>query len=645
MNIKITYNWLLEYLDTNADPYEIQKYLSLCGPSIERVEKIGSDYVFDIEITSNRIDTASVLGIAQEAAAILPMFNKKASIKSNPLEKYQFKNSFSSRSIKLEDHFQLLNIKIASKDLCSRFSAIVLSEVKIQLPPEFIKKRLINCGIKSINNVVDISNYLMLAFGQPVHIFDYDRVKKSVMIMRNSRKGEKIITLDEKEINLPGYDIVIEDGEGRLIDLCGIMGGLNSSVTNKTKKIILFVQVYNKAKIRKTIMSTAQRTVAATYFEKGLDEERVGPTLVYGVELLKQYAFAKISSKLYDIYPDPYKQKSLVIGYSLFDKLIGIKINRKTINEILQSLGFKINYLKDDRYKDDKFEIIIPSWRKNDVSIPEDLVEEVARIYGYHKLPNNLPPPAYVDQPKEFEKLFKIISIIKFFLKHLGLNEVVNYSMISKEYLEKFNLKIDNHLMLANTISENIEYMRTLLIPSLYKNIKDNTGKKDILKFFEIAKVYYRQKLNLPKEVYKLAIAINTDFFDLKGIVEALYKELNIDKDIPDNIIEKNGIYLIELDLQQLMKDYRLIPKYKPLNPYSVIKLDLTLELEKNKNYKQIKTTAFKTSKLLQKIELIDLYQNKATLRFYFNSPERNITEEEAKKELEKIKVSVKALV
>ena len=313
MNIKITYNWLLDYLDTDATPYEMQKYLSLCGPSIESVDPTSpktslgvSDYIFDIEITSNRIDMASVIGIAQEAQAILPMFGKKVKLKNDILKKYRFSQLNVGNDQRVVPS---LKIKIVDSSLCPRFTAIVLENIKIAPSSDFIRERLIACGIKSINNVVDISNFLMLVLGQPVHVFDYDQIKDQTMIMRESKKGEKIITLDEKEVTLPGGDIVIEDGSGRLIDLCGIMGGLNSAISDKTKNVVLFVQTYDKVRIRRTSMSTAIRTVAAAFFEKGLDEERVEPTLVYGVELLEKYAQGKVASKLYDIYPEKQKER------------------------------------------------------------------------------------------------------------------------------------------------------------------------------------------------------------------------------------------------------------------------------------------------------------------------------------------------
>jgi len=634
MNIKITHKWLLDYLDTDATPDQVREYLSLCGPSIESVEKIGSDYVFDIEVISNRIDYASVLGIAQEAVAILPMFGKKAKFKENPLEKYNFKKYYLTHDRDIDN--KKLNIEIKNKFLCPRFTAVIIDNVKIGTSPKFITERLIACGIKSINNVVDISNYLMLAFGQPVHVFDYDQIKGETMIMRESKKGEKIVTLDEKEVTLPGGDIVMEDGSGRLIDLCGIMGGLNSAITEKTKSVVLFVQTYDKVQIRKTTMSTGVRTVASTFFEKGLDPERVEPTLVFGVELLEKYAGGKVASKIYDIYPKPSKEKLLMMSYRLFDKKIGVEIPRKKINEILINLGFTVG--EDSKQgltlvEGQTLHITVPSFRTNDINIPEDIIEEVARVYGYQNIPSVLQPIVYVDQPKEMEDIFVFQNRIKIFLKHLGLNEVINYSMVSKDRLIDFGLDPKDHLRLSNTLSKDIEYLRTNLTVSLLKNIKENSGKKDVLRLFEIAKVYFPKKGDLPDEIYKVGIAVNTDYSDLKGIIEGIYKELNINTLPIPEIVEKDGVYMIELDFQSLIDNSKLVPTYKPIHPFAVIKLDKTFKIGPGHTYEVISQLAEK-SKLLQKIEVVTLFENKLTLRFYYSSPDRNITEEEAKQEL-----------
>jgi len=656
MNIKITYNWLLDYLETDADVFEIQKYLSLCGPSVERVDKNGDDYVMDIEITSNRIDCASVIGIAQEAAAILPRFGKKAKLKKNPLTQLKFPSGFKSPV-----NINQLSVNIPA-ELCPRFTAVVLDNIQLKDAPDFIKKRLQLCEIKSINNIVDISNYLMLVFGQPSHMFDYDKIGQGKMWMRESKKGEEIVTLDEKKITLPGGDMIIEDGDKKIVDLCGIMGGLNSAISNTTKRVVFFVQTYNKNKIRKSVMLTNQRTVASTFFEKGLDEERVEPTFVYGLELLEKYAGAKISSPLYDLNYKPETKRVIDLNIADVNRIIGVEIKDSEVKEILENLGFEI--------AENGFSV--PPSRKNDVFIKEDLIEEIARIYGYHNLPSELPPMVYIKQPEEIEQIFSLQYKIKLLLKHLGLNEMMNYSMISKELITNFDLNLKKHLDVKNTISDDIKYLRLSLIPSLAKNIKDNEGKKSCLQIFEIAKVYPQRENELPDERLKLAVAVNTDFDDLKGIMQQIFHELcivdyelkvnssnrffhsgiqtqvKIGQDIVgevgklkesyrQNLGLKSEVYLLEFDLQTVIKYQQNLLPYRPVNPFAVIKLDLTLNADKIV-FGELKKTAFAKSQLLQKIEVLGKYQNKLSLRFYFSSSEKNITQKEAEAELENLK-------
>lgn len=662
MNIKITYNWLLEYLDTDANPYEIGKYLSLCGPSVERIDKIGDDYVFDIEITSNRIDMASVFGIAQEAQAILPQFGKKATLKFNPLEKYTFDN------LKAEPvpTGKKLDVEI-DRNLCQRFTALVFSNVEIKQSPELIKKRLEMVDIKSINNVIDISNYLMVSLGQPTHMFDYDKIEGHKMILRESKKGEKLQTLDDREFDLPGGDIVIEDGSGKLIDLCGIMGGLNSSITTDTTNVVFFVQTYNKRKIRKTSMTTGQRTMAATYFEKGLDPERVETTLVYGVDLLNEFTGGFVQSELYDIYSDQQKEEHITVNVKDIRKVMGIEIEEEKISDILERLGFTA------KKHENKVVVTIPSYRLNDVKITEDIIEEIARVYGYHNLPNNIAPMVYLQQPKEIEHLFTVMQKVKYFLKHIGIHEVMNYSMISGETMSALHLTISEHLKLANTISKEIEYMRGSLIPSLLINQKQNYGKKDVLKLFEIANIYIPKKGELPEEQYKLGFSVNTDFYDLKGIIEALFHELHIrtvifekgehplfsrnqqaalldietnkiigyigkiNRTYLENLELKESVYAAELDFAYLTEHFKVVEPYRTPLQNAIIKLDANIKLTKDQSFASLKETAYAESTLLVDVEYLNTYKGTITLRFYFSSKTKNITEEEAQRELTKI--------
>ena len=490
-------------------------------------------------------------------------------------------------------------------------------------------------------------------------------MKDHKMILRKSKKGEKIQLLDNSIINLPGGDIVIEDGSKKLVDLCGIMGGLNSSVTYETKKIILFIQTYNKQNIRKTSMQTGIRTIAATYFEKGLDEERVETGIGLGIELLEKYANAKISSKVIDIYPSIHKPIKILFSNKKVNKLIGIEISKDKQLKILNDLGFKID--NNPTY------ITVPFWRKNDIKEHNDLIEEVARIYGYFNLPSQLQSFTHVVGEKTIEDYFRISGKIKNILKSIGLNENINYSMVSEKLLNYFNLKKEEHLKIINPISKDMEFLRKSIIPSLVQNIKSNEVKKEDLRFFEISKVFNKRNSELPDEIYKLGIATNTSYYDLKGIMERILHELNIFKyelstvnksffsekqsaclkinnypciylgRLKPEITQRFGIlknvYICEIDLLKLIENYKHLPRYKKPISYAVIKLDLTAKI---KSYEEFKNQAFLLSKELINIKVKDIYKDNITLRFYFSNRAKNITEKEALEELDKIKKIIK---
>lgn len=644
---------MLEYLDTDADPYELQKYLSLCGPSIERVEKIDDDYSLDIEVTSNRIDSASVFGIAQEASAILPQFGKKAKLKFNPLEKYTF-NSLAEQTRELTAEIKLLDPKLAS-----RVTAIILSNIEIGKSPELISKRLTMCDIKSINNVVDVSNYLMLSLGQPNHTFDYDKIVDHKLYIRESKKREKVKTLDEKEIILPGGDIVIADGSGKLTDLAGIMGGYDSMITANTKNVLLLLETYDPKKIRKTSMTTGQRTIAATYFEKGLDPERIESTLVYGVELLKEYASATAASNVIDIYPELVKSKKISASVQKINSLIGEPVTAKKMQEILENIGFETTI------KGENLEILIPPYRVNDVQTWQDIAEEIARIYGYFNIVGKLQSTRATSADQTLQKTFAVERKAKYYLKHAGLHEVYNYSMISKQTIDRTNYKEKEFLKLKNTISENIEYLKTLLLPSLVENIEQNEGKRQSVSFFEIAKTYKKYDGELPIEKRHLAIATRRSYTYLKGILEGLFAELNIsnfsfETEKESNLFNKNlvakikfgdlynghigliagqsNMYGVELDFDRLILEANPIPAYAPINTYATIRLDVTYVSSPKLTFENIKETAFKTSKLLKEVHLLDRYHDKITMQFVFSSNRDNITDEIANDELDTIK-------
>lgn len=696
MNIKITHSWLLEYLDTKATPQQIQEYLSLCGPSVERIEKVGSDWTYDIEITSNRIDTVSVIGIAREAGAILNRFNIPAHFKP-PLVKTPIDDSKLPFAIKDPDK------------LCHRLMAVVMDNVSIGDSPEYIKNRLLAAGIRSLNNLVDITNYVMLEIGHPTHVFDYDRIKTNNFLIRHAKKGERMTTLDDKTYELFENDIIIDDGTGKIIDFPGIMGTANSVVTNNTKRIVFFIESNDSVAIRKSSMTHGIRTMAASINEKYPDINLVQTALYRGIELFEKHAKAKVASEIFDLYPNPVKDKKIEVSYHYLNERIGVEIPKKQIDDILKDLGFVTSHLEPrsagEGSDNDKFTIIVPSFRSHDVSQPEDIVEEVARIYGYHNISTHLPPMVYIKQPEDTERLFQYQQIIKTYLKHQGFFEVMNYSANSQELLDAFSLESKNYLEITNTISQDIKYLRQTLIPSLVKNIKDNEGYLSNLKLFEIAKTYIPTEKDLPRnhkttdvnlkinryslqsnnentpsasswlrglpiENFKIACIVNTSFSDLKGILDGLVKELNIDEVTIEptknslftssiageikigNIIIgtfgkvsaehtsklqlKSEVFAFELDFTELISTARLMPVYKKFSQFANIHLDLTIE--HNRPYNEIISIVQKNAPHLIDVSLKDQYKNNITLHFVFAAHDRNLTEKEAMEEMEKVK-------
>ncbi|RLC32626.1 phenylalanine--tRNA ligase subunit beta [Candidatus Woesebacteria bacterium] len=624
MDIIISNNWLKDYLKTTASPKKIAQCLSLSGPSVEKVEKKSNDYLYHIEITTNRVDTANVYGVAREAAAILPRFNLQA--KLLPL-RTKSKQSFSRK-------VNYLNVKVDSK-LCPRFTAILIKNVKIKPSPDHIQKRLTAVGVRPINNIVDISNYIMHEIGQPVHTFDYDKIHGSKMILRASKKDEKLTTLDGKTHKLPGGDIVIEDGDGRLIDLAGIMGGQNSAVDSKTKNVLLFVQTYNPINIRKTYMSLAQRTEAAVLFEKDLDTELVSLGIKRGIDLFTELADGMPENKILDIYPKPYKANKVATTLAFIEKGLGIKLSKSEITKYLNLLGFEASW------KGNNLEALVPSFRARDIFIAEDLLEEIARLYGYHNLPSTLMtgaiPDSLPDAPFHFE------DNIKNLLSGWGGIETYTLSMVPESSVKKGALK------LKNPLGKGSSFMRTSLLPSLVKAAKANTGGGGAFHLFEIANVYLPRKNMLPDEKMMLAgIFANTSYRKAKGVIEALLGKLNakvrfVAEDgkgfsaSKRNIIKSNNIKIGQLgileedliyydfDTSLLNNISQNIASYTPIPKYPAQIEDMTLILPPKTRVGDIVISIKSSHKNLAKAELVSVYKNTHTFRFWYQHPDKTL--------------------
>ena len=625
MDIKIPDTWLRDFLKTKATSSEVAKYLSLSGPSVEKIEKS----VYFIEVTTNRVDIASVVGVAREAAAILPQFGVKARLQPVKLPLLKFSNKVGYLEAEV------------NHNLCPRFSAVLIKNVQIGQSPDWMKDRLAAVGVRPINNVVDISNYVMHELGQPVHTFDYDKIRGAKMILMESRKGERLTTLDGKTHTLSGGDIVIEDGEGRLIDLAGIMGGGNSAVDEGTKNVLLFVQTYNPVNIRQTSMSLAQRTEAATLFEKGLDPELVTDGIGRGIELFVKLTGGKAEKEILDIYPNPYKAKKVTTDIDFIASRLGTGVEKEKISQILRSLGF------ETAWRGKILEVLVPSFRAGDIEIPEDVVEEIARLYGYHNLPSELMPGALPeplkDAPFGFEEKVKNI------LKGYGGVEVYTFSLVALE-------EAPTGLKLKNPLGKESEYLRTSLMPSLLTAARQNAGEKEPFHLFEMANVYLPKKGDLPDEKMTLGgIFANTSFREAKGVVEGLVGELNVKSEIfsedAAHYLPNRHIYLkvkgkilgefgelsqgylyYEFDAEALREAYREIESFKPIPKYPAQIEDLTFSFPSRTKIGEVIDYVFSSNKSVAKMELGDIYNENYTFRLWYQHPDKTLTDIEVEK-------------
>lgn len=636
MNILIPDKWLREYITTNATPQEFAKAMSLTSVSIERMHEVEGDIVYDIEITTNRPELMSVRGMAQEASAVLPEAGFTATF-------HPKQHDTPSKTVTKNDYLTITN----DPKLVKRILAVVM-DVTLKPSPKVIQDRLKQTDIRTLNNLVDVTNYIMREVGHPVHVFDYDRLGSTVVI-RESKKDESITTLDGKTYKTLGGDIVADNGTGEIVDLLGVMGTENSAVTANTKRVVLFLDNNDKHRIRKTSMGLGIRTEAAVINEKGIDPELMMPTFLRGVELLKEIADAKIVGEIIDIYPEKAKEKKVSVSFEKINSVIGIEIPQTTAVSILKNLGFGVTHT------DKELTAIVPTDRLDDIDIQEDLIEEVARVYGYHKIPSTLPiftQQAFYHQDND---PFYWISKVKNAMKYWGFNETYTYSMVGEELFEG---PIDTAIKLKNPLTEDRAYLRNSLTPSLLEVARINNSASSF-RLFEIANVYINKKNSLPHEKLNFVFLIKNErvsFREGKGILEGVLQLLGIDgatytkdttlisgakvmlsrKQIGTIEIEDDEL-VAEVDFSELLEKTNSKVKYVEPSKYPTATEDVRIETPSAHTYEVVSTAIKDVSDLIQTVELLDVYGNKKTFRIIYHNKTRNLTAEDLTKLREKV--------
>lgn len=610
MNILVPDSWLRDYLQTKATPRQIKEYLSLCGPSVERIHMEGKETIYDVEVTSNRPDSMSILGIAREAAAILPRFGIAAKLINDPYVSSWHTPGVNKLKLSITTDFSLN----------PRWTSVVIDNITVKDSPAWLKKKLELTGIRALNNVIDITNYLMRGLGQPAHAFDYNEIHGHTMILRAAKKGERITTLDGKTHTLPGGDIVIEDGSGRFIDLCGIMGAKNSSIRQSTKTVVLFLQTYDPVRIRRTSMELGHRTEAATLFEKGIDSELVLPCLTAGIELMKELTGGTVASKTYDLYEHPFKPYAVTVIRQKVDDYIGTRLSDKEIKTILTSLGFTTSVSQE------AISVTVPSFRR-DVEIDVDIIEELARIYGYHNivptLPDTAPPMTTPDESLNWEEQVKIR------LRDWGYTETYTYSMISDALMEKYHLDKTRAYKITNPLSNEWVYMRPSLVPNIEEVLKQNLSYKNDLRLFELSMVYEYRPKDLPLEKPCLVVAwTGNRHTEAKGLAEAIF-DLFGAVDLTMEISVSPARTILILDVAALVRDAKPAKQYRPPPKYPPIYEDFTFVVPPKTAIGPMIAALKSADPLVSDVSLLDTYEDTRTFHITYQSREKNLTDED----------------
>ncbi|AEM73324.1 phenylalanine--tRNA ligase subunit beta [Caldicellulosiruptor acetigenus] len=466
------------------------------------------DVIIDFEITSNRPDCLSIVGIAREIAAIL----------NKPLK---FPNlNFKEADEPVKNYID--GIEIQDKKICRRYMGRVIKNVKIGQSPLWLRRRLVACGVRPINNIVDVTNYVMLEMGQPLHAFDLNKICGRNVFVRLANDSERIVTLDGAERVLRSSDIVIAD-EKRAIAVAGVMGGLDTEVDENTTLVLLESATFNPAMVRRTARYLGLRTEASNRFEKGLSPYFAELAIQRACALIEQIGAGEVVKGAVDTYVDPWQQVEVKADFSYIEKLLGLRIEKGEVVNILNRLEIK--------YDEEKEVFIIPPFR-TDIEDMADISEEVIRIYGYDKLPSRVFMGNAISSGLTQKQ--KMVNNIKNFLANSGYYEIYSYSFESPkvyEVLKGYNL--DDAVKISNPLGEDFSIMRMQLLSSILKTIYLNISRniKDV-KVFELSTVFKKSDEKLPQEKLVLAIGSSAqDFYSLKGVLENLFDMLRI-KDV-----------------------------------------------------------------------------------------------------------------
>ena len=669
--MKVPIGWLREYLDFTCPLDELADKLTMAGLEVEEIAEIDGEPVFDVKVTPNRGDWLSMIGVAREAA---PLVGSKMRMPDpNP----NGSGAPSSESIRID---------IEDPDLCGRYVGAVVRNVKIGDSPEWLQKRLIAAGMRPINNVVDITNYVMLELGQPLHAFDLTLLRGSRIIVRRARPGEKIVSIDGAERTLDPDMLVIADSE-RPVAIAGVMGGIDSEIGEQTQDILIESANFTSTSIRRTSKRLGMVTESSYRFERGVDPSITAAAALRAAELMRDHAGGEVARGVVDARPRPVEPWIVKARPGRVNAVLGTSIEAEAMAAYLNGLDI------DTSLADGILICVVPTFRQ-DIAREIDLIEEIGRAHGYQNLPLTL--PRAIQQGKDSpEGLFR--GNLRRILLSCGGQEVLTHSFVDGK-LAALAGRSDLSVRLRNPLSEDLDSMRVMLIPNLLGVIERNQsfGTTDI-NIFEIGKVYHQsadgeltEKLsvagamagNMWRSAWSLpAHALDVDFFACKGVVESLLdalgivgaeyvetndpllhptraakvlvggREIGILGEVAPNVRESLDLRerpcVYELDFQALMESTPDVLKYRRLPRYPALHRHLAVVVSDETRYAELARVIEEAGGgSIEEVSLLDVYKGKQigpersslTVSMVFRSREKTLTDEEVNAVLDEVK-------
>ena len=601
-----------------------------------------NDVVFELEITPNRPDCLSHIGIARELGAY---YNKEVNYPSTEIN--------GETGEKTEDN---IKVEIENSDLSKRYVARIIRNVTVKESPAWLKERVESIGIRSINNIVDASNFVMMEMNQPNHTFDFDKISGGKISVRSAKENEKLVTLDEEERELTTDDIVISDTE-KAVALGGVMGSQNSQITENTKNILLEVAHFNPINIRRTSRRLALISDSSYRFERRVDRSNAINVINRLANLIQEVAGGEILAGAVDIYPEPYARRVATLSFEKLHRFVGKVIPKEEVIRILTKLEVEV---KDNG---DSLTLTAPTYR-DDLENEQDYFEEVIRMYGFDNIENILPrldinPKATMDTTKLYDK-------VKVIASQAGLKEVINYSFVPRDAMDKIKFtKVprENLIDLPRPITEDFTTLRPTLIYSLLKNAKDNMNKNvSNIRFFEVSRTFEKGE-ELASEETKLAFIlagendktlwnakpVPYDFYDLKGIVQEIFTKLGfknyqikrsaatelhpgrsadvfvgreligsfgeIHPDVLENFdLNKKAVLVAEFSIDLIKKYIGRKTVYEPLVKFPAVPRDFAFVVKEDVLVGDILKAIEKVDKKIEKVELFDIYRGVGVL-------------------------------